>query len=165
MPPRRTPGASTPALVSASTPTVAVNGALAYALSDISIGAGMQHPHVGGSGSASSSSSSSSSSGCSSLSSLSLSSSSDSSASYTPSEASSATATATFAPGSGAGVPSSEFLDLDVNMDEEGMEVDGGGALRDGGDLVRSCLQVEIGARPTFERILTSRFLLGAGGW
>lgn len=49
--------------------------------------------------------------------------------------------------------------------DGEGEEADGGGALADAAALVRSCLQVEVSARPTFERILQSRFLSGNGGW
>jgi protein-serine/threonine kinase len=47
----------------------------------------------------------------------------------------------------------------------EGREPDGGGALRDAAALVRACLQVEVSARPTFEKILRSRFLWGDGGW
>ncbi|KAL1707357.1 kinase-like domain-containing protein [Schizophyllum commune] len=48
---------------------------------------------------------------------------------------------------------------------KEGLEPDGGGALGDAAALVRECLQVEVGARPTFERILQSRFLSGGSGW
>lgn len=44
-------------------------------------------------------------------------------------------------------------------------EYDGGGALGDAASLVRACLQVEVSARPTFERILQCRFLAGHGGW
>ena len=47
----------------------------------------------------------------------------------------------------------------------EGKEPDGGGGLADAASLVRACLQVEVSARPTFERILQSRFLVGQGGW
>ncbi|KAF5377472.1 hypothetical protein D9615_005360 [Tricholomella constricta] len=46
--------------------------------------------------------------------------------------------------------------------DEEG---DGGGALGDAAALVRACLQVDVAARPTFEKILQCRFLAGVGGW
>lgn len=49
--------------------------------------------------------------------------------------------------------------------DREGEESDGGGALGDAAALVRACLQVEISARPTFEKILQSRFLAGSSGW
>ncbi|TFY69754.1 hypothetical protein EVJ58_g242 [Rhodofomes roseus] len=49
--------------------------------------------------------------------------------------------------------------------DHEGEETDGGGALRDAAALVRACLQVDVAARPTFQRILQSRFLSGRGGW
>lgn len=47
----------------------------------------------------------------------------------------------------------------------DGEESDGGGALGDAATLVRACLQVDVKARPTFERILESRFLAGGGGW
>ncbi len=67
----------------------------------------------------------------------------------------------------------SPFSNASMALDErcleckegEGEEADGGGALEDGATLVRSCLQVEVSARPTFERILQSRFLSGNGGW
>ena len=49
--------------------------------------------------------------------------------------------------------------------EDEGREPDGGGALGDAASLVQACLQVGVGARPTFERILQSRFLAGQGGW
>lgn len=48
---------------------------------------------------------------------------------------------------------------------KEGLETDGGGALGDAAALVRACLQVDVGARPTFERILQCRFLSGGSGW
>lgn len=51
------------------------------------------------------------------------------------------------------------------DKEKEGEEPDGGGALGDAAALVRACLQVEVGARPTFEKILQSRFLFGSGGW
>jgi len=47
----------------------------------------------------------------------------------------------------------------------EGEEPDGGGALIDAAALVRACLQLEVSARPTFDKILESRFLSGRGGW
>lgn len=47
----------------------------------------------------------------------------------------------------------------------EGEEADGGGALADAAALVRACLQVEVSARPTFEKVLQCRFLSGHGGW
>jgi hypothetical protein len=46
-----------------------------------------------------------------------------------------------------------------------GEEPDGGGALVDGAALVRACLQLEVSARPTFDKILESRFLSGREGW
>ncbi|KAJ7837566.1 kinase-like protein [Mycena olivaceomarginata] len=49
--------------------------------------------------------------------------------------------------------------------EREGEEPDGGGALEDAAALVRACLTVDVGARPTFEKILQSRFLAGAAGW
>jgi serine/threonine protein kinase len=51
------------------------------------------------------------------------------------------------------------------DKEKEGEESDGGGALGDAAALVRACLQVDVGARPTFEKILQSRFLCGNGGW
>ncbi|KAJ7492569.1 kinase-like protein [Mycena latifolia] len=67
----------------------------------------------------------------------------------------------------------SPFASASMSLDErcgedkerEGEEPDGGGALEDAAALVRACLQVEVAARPTFEKILQSRFLAGAGGW
>jgi protein-serine/threonine kinase len=67
----------------------------------------------------------------------------------------------------------SPFANASIALDErcaegkesEGLEVDGGGALADAADLVRACLTVEVAARPTFEKILKSRFLWGDGGW
>jgi protein-serine/threonine kinase len=46
-----------------------------------------------------------------------------------------------------------------------GEEPDGGGALGDAAALVRACLRLEVSARPTFDKILESRFLSGRGGW
>lgn len=51
------------------------------------------------------------------------------------------------------------------DRDRDGEEADGGGALGDAAALVRQCLQVEPSARPTFEKILKSRFLCGRAGW
>src|ERR1700683_3454624 len=48
------------------------------------------------------------------------------------------------------------------DKEKEGEESDGGGALGDAAALVRACLQVDVGARPTFEKILQSRFLCGS---
>ncbi|KAL0580404.1 serine/threonine protein kinase [Marasmius crinis-equi] len=67
----------------------------------------------------------------------------------------------------------SPFANAAISLDErcadgkedEGEEPDGGGALGDAAALVRACLQVEVSARPTFEKILQSRFLAGNGGW
>ncbi|KAF5390223.1 hypothetical protein D9757_002883 [Collybiopsis confluens] len=67
----------------------------------------------------------------------------------------------------------SPFANASIALDErcaeekelEGEEADGGGALGDAASLVRACLRVEVSARPTFEKILQSRFLSGNGGW
>ncbi|KAF9531966.1 kinase-like domain-containing protein [Crepidotus variabilis] len=67
----------------------------------------------------------------------------------------------------------SPFANASIALDErcgddkekEGEEGDGGGALGDAASLVRACLQIDVGARPTFERILQCRFLSGQGGW
>lgn len=67
----------------------------------------------------------------------------------------------------------SPFAGASIALDErcgdekecDGKEPDGGAALGDAASLVRACLQVEVSARPTFERILQSRFLTGQGGW
>lgn len=67
----------------------------------------------------------------------------------------------------------SPFSNAAIGLDErcgddkvkEGEEADGGGALGDAAALVKACLQLEVSARPTFERILESRFLSGNGGW
>jgi protein-serine/threonine kinase len=49
--------------------------------------------------------------------------------------------------------------------ERKGEEADGGGALKDAATLVRTCLQVEMERRPTFDKILECRFLAGDGGW
>ncbi|KJA29193.1 hypothetical protein HYPSUDRAFT_32568 [Hypholoma sublateritium FD-334 SS-4] len=67
----------------------------------------------------------------------------------------------------------SPFANAAISLDErcadgkekEGEEADGGGGLGDAAALVRACLQVDVQARPTFERILKCRFLAGDGGW
>ena len=67
----------------------------------------------------------------------------------------------------------SPFSNAAIGLDErclegkedEGKEADGGGALADASALVRACLQVEVHARPTFEKILECRFLSGGDGW
>ncbi len=67
---------------------------------------------------------------------------------------------------------SSPFANSSISLDErcaegketEGMEADGGGALGDAAALVRACLHVDVSARPTFEKILQCRFLVGNGG-
>jgi serine/threonine protein kinase len=67
----------------------------------------------------------------------------------------------------------SPFANATIALDErcgddkekEGEESDGGGALGDAAALVRACLNVEASARPTFEKIMQSRFLCGRGGW
>jgi hypothetical protein len=67
----------------------------------------------------------------------------------------------------------SPFANASMALDErcadgketEGEEEDGGGALGDAAALVRACLRVDLVARPTFEKVLQSRFLVGKGGW
>ncbi|EKM61008.1 uncharacterized protein PHACADRAFT_247300 [Phanerochaete carnosa HHB-10118-sp] len=67
----------------------------------------------------------------------------------------------------------SPFSNASMALDErcaegkesEGEEPDGGGALGDAAALVRACLQLEVNARPTFEKILQCRFLSGREGW
>ena len=67
----------------------------------------------------------------------------------------------------------SPFADASIALDERcadgrehvGLEADGGGALGDVAALIRACLRVDLGARPTFERILQCRFLAGGKGW
>ncbi|KAH6917338.1 CAMK/CAMKL/PASK protein kinase [Coprinopsis sp. MPI-PUGE-AT-0042] len=68
---------------------------------------------------------------------------------------------------------SSPFANASISLDErcgegkehEGEESDGGGALGDAAILVKACLEVDPAARPTFEKIMQSRFLAGKGGW
>ncbi|TFY78291.1 hypothetical protein EWM64_g5717 [Hericium alpestre] len=64
---------------------------------------------------------------------------------------------------------SSASIALDEHCSEgrerDGEEPDGGGALGDAAALARACLQLDLTARPTFDRILQSRFLAGEGGW
>ncbi|KAM6498154.1 Protein kinase-like domain containing protein [Amanita muscaria] len=67
----------------------------------------------------------------------------------------------------------SPFANASITLDErcadgkerDGEEADGGGALGDAAALVRECLRVDVAARPTMDRILQSRFLIGNGGW
>jgi len=67
----------------------------------------------------------------------------------------------------------SPFANASMSLDErcadgkehEGEESDGGGALGDAAALVRACLRVDVSARPTFEKVMQSRFLSGNGGW
>jgi len=67
----------------------------------------------------------------------------------------------------------SPFSSASISLDErcsdgkeqDGLEADGGGALGDAAALVRACLNVNLAARPTFDKILESRFLSGKGGW
>ncbi|KII93510.1 hypothetical protein PLICRDRAFT_35733 [Plicaturopsis crispa FD-325 SS-3] len=67
----------------------------------------------------------------------------------------------------------SPFASASIALDERcgddkelsGEESDGGGALGDAAALVRACLKVDVAARPTFEKVLQSRFLSGHGGW
>ncbi|RDX55911.1 kinase-like protein [Lentinus brumalis] len=67
----------------------------------------------------------------------------------------------------------SPFASASIALDErcmdgkekDGMEADGGGALGDAAALVRECLRVDVNARPTFHKIMESRFLSGKAGW
>ena len=47
--------------------------------------------------------------------------------------------------------------------EDDGLEMDCGGALKDAASLVRSCLQINTEDRPNFEQILECRFLSGCG--
>lgn len=66
----------------------------------------------------------------------------------------------------------SPFANASISLDErcgegkeqEGEESDGGGALGDAAALVRACLRVDPATRPTFDKILQSRFLVGKTG-
>ncbi|THH19855.1 hypothetical protein EW146_g1381 [Bondarzewia mesenterica] len=65
----------------------------------------------------------------------------------------------------------SPFSNASIALDErcsegremEGLEDDGGGALGDAEALVRACLQMDVAARPSFDKILQCRFLVGNG--
>jgi len=67
----------------------------------------------------------------------------------------------------------SPFANASISLDErcgdgkerEGEEADGGGAMGDAAALVRACLQVDVAERPTFDKVLQCRFLVGDGGW
>jgi len=67
----------------------------------------------------------------------------------------------------------SPFSNASIALDErcgdgkerDGEEADGGGALGDAAALVRACLNVDLKQRPSFEKILESRFLGGGIGW
>lgn len=65
------------------------------------------------------------------------------------------------------GSPAWERLDVRCGngKEREGLEPDGGGALADAASLVRACLQVAVHERPTFEELMTCRFLAGGEGW
>ena len=67
----------------------------------------------------------------------------------------------------------SPFANASIALDErcgdgkekDGEEKDGGGRLCDAAELVRACLQIDLNARPTFDKILQCRFLSGGDGW
>jgi hypothetical protein len=44
-------------------------------------------------------------------------------------------------------------------------EPDGGGRLGDALELVQACLSIDVTKRPTFEKIMVSRYLMGEAGW
>ncbi|KAK8858484.1 hypothetical protein IAR55_002711 [Kwoniella newhampshirensis] len=48
---------------------------------------------------------------------------------------------------------------------DEGMEEDGGGRLDDAADLVRRCLELDAGNRPSAEDVVNHRYLKGSDGW
>ena len=48
---------------------------------------------------------------------------------------------------------------------EDGCEEDGGGRLGDAAALIKACLQIDISLRPTFETVLSCRYLSGGDGW
>jgi len=47
----------------------------------------------------------------------------------------------------------------------EGMERDGGGKLGDAMALIKACLQLDISRRPSFDELLSCRYLSGGNGW
>ncbi|WWC88790.1 uncharacterized protein L201_003703 [Kwoniella dendrophila CBS 6074] len=49
--------------------------------------------------------------------------------------------------------------------ENEGLESDGGGSLRDAADLVKSCLELDQNDRPTAELLCEHKYLKGDGGW
>ncbi|CAE6449704.1 unnamed protein product [Rhizoctonia solani] len=44
-------------------------------------------------------------------------------------------------------------------------EPDGGGRLGDALELVKACLSIDVTKRPSFEKIMVSRYLMGEAGW
>ncbi|KAF9512627.1 hypothetical protein BS47DRAFT_1372771 [Hydnum rufescens UP504] len=61
--------------------------------------------------------------------------------------------------------PNSKALLALEERSEEGREEDGGGRLGDAAALIKACLQVDISRRPTFETVLSCRYLSGSNGW
>lgn len=67
-------------------------------------------------------------------------------------------------------VPGSKALDSLLERCGHGQELaceepDGGGRLGDALELVRACLSVDVAKRPTFEKLMVCRYLLGEPGW
>lgn len=62
-------------------------------------------------------------------------------------------------------VPIVERTPEDDEKAEHGREADGGGSLGDAMALIKACLQLDVARRPSFERIMGSRYLVGADGW
>lgn len=48
---------------------------------------------------------------------------------------------------------------------DEGMEKDSGGRLGDAMALIKACLQLDVARRPSFDEVLTCRYLSGHSGW
>lgn len=48
---------------------------------------------------------------------------------------------------------------------DEGKEKDGGGRLSDAMALIKACLQLDIAKRPSFDEVLSCRYLSGHNGW
>jgi serine/threonine protein kinase len=48
---------------------------------------------------------------------------------------------------------------------DDGREEDGGGRLGDAAALIKACLELDVSRRPTFETVLSCRYLNGQGGW
>lgn len=71
-------------------------------------------------------------------------------------------------------IPSIPMMSPEQSLQEEEVEkresdrlgqVDGGGKIEDGADLIQRCLELEIAMRPTMDIVCQHRFLIGNKGW